>query len=176
MTLTAVDPEVAKVAFARDLTRLWSSGRPDGLGWQRTDLDSLTTVVQMPGRLQGGERHDYYVRLDGSYYDAHPPRVTFVAPDAWTEAAGGSRWLPTIEAPPPWFALHPTYDYPDGTRRQLVCFSHNLDYYLSSHSPQPTEIWVQGRHTLAAPLSRVHEMLGPPYYRGPSSGLLEQAA
>jgi hypothetical protein len=70
--------------------------------------------------------------------------------------------------PPGWFGLHPAYEYPDGHIAQLVCFSHSLDYYISNHTPEPSQIWQQGTHTVAATLNRLHEILSPPSYQGPN--------
>ena len=56
MELTEVDPEVAAIAFAADLARTWSSGRPQERGWTRTKIDDLTEIVQMPGRAPDGGR------------------------------------------------------------------------------------------------------------------------
>lgn len=175
MVLSDVDPEVAAATFAADLDRLWANDRPRQLGWRRTRLDAVTEIIEMFGRRLDGGRDPYHVRLDASRYGPHPPNATFVEPNSWTEAPGDSRWFPRLEDLPGWFGLHATYTYPDNTVRQLVCFSHNLDYYKSNHTPQPTEVWTQSRHTVAATIYRLHEVLGPAYYRGPMA-LLEEAA
>lgn len=175
MELTEVDPEVASLAFAEDLDRTWASGRPQQLGWTRTRIDELTEIVQMSGRAPDGTVDPYCLRLHASHYGPHPVKVNFVEPQTWAPARDGSRWFPRLESPPPWFGLHDTYGYPDGTYGQLVCFSFNLDYYISNHSPQPTEIWQQGRHTVAATLYRLHTILGPAHYRGPAAPLAAAA-
>jgi hypothetical protein len=91
--------------------------------------------------------------------------VRFVEDHSWAIAGPGSPWLPVLESPPGWFGLHPTYQLPDGPG-QLVCFSFSLDYYTTDHSPQPTEAWKQGEHTVPATINRLYEILGPRYYRG----------
>lgn len=175
MELTEVDPEVAGRAFARDLERTWSTGRPEHLGWSRTRIDDLTTTIEMPARLADGKSHPYYLLLRAAHYGPHPVQVNFVLPETWEIAAGTSRWFPRLESLPPWFGLHATYKFQDGSQRQLVCFSFNSDYYISEHSCKATEIWQQGRHTVAATLYRLYEILGPAYYRGPSQQLAEAA-
>jgi len=175
MELTDVDPEVAARAFASDLERTWASGRPQSLGWVRTKINELTEIVRMAGRTHDGCIDPYYVRLHAAHYGPHPAKVNFVEPQAWTTARDGSRWFPRLENVPAWFHLHNTYGYPDGSQEQLICFSFNLDYYTSNHTPQPTEIWQQGRHTVAATLYRLHTILGPAHYRGPAAPLAEAA-
>lgn len=175
MDLTEVDPEVAAIAFAADLVRAWSTGRPQKLGWTRTKMDDLTEIVQIPGRSPIGNRDPYHLRLSATHYGPHPVKVNFVEPLTWAIARDGSRWFPRLECLPTWFGLHDAYGYPDGTARQLVCFSFNLDYYTSNHSPKQTEVWQQGRHTVAATLYRLHEILGPAHYRGPSASMAEAA-
>jgi hypothetical protein len=43
------------------------------------------------------------------------------------------------------------------------------EYYMSNHSPTDEQRWTQGRHTVAATLSRLAELLSPPNYGGPSA-------
>ncbi|HZZ28986.1 MAG TPA: hypothetical protein VFE46_13375 [Pirellulales bacterium] len=110
----------------------------------------------------------YFLKLGAEYYDAAPPTATFVKPADWTDATDGSRWFPIIEDRPPWFGLHSAYDFPDGSKRQLICCSMVAQFYMTDHSPKDTEIWRQGRHTVAATLHRIAEMLGLIHYRRPS--------
>jgi hypothetical protein len=168
MELAEVDPDVAAATFKADLDRLWATGRPEQRGWTRTTIDSLTEIIHMLGRTTAGQSGLYHLRLYASHYGPHPPKVTFVEPDSWSEPPAGSPWLPNLESPPGWFGLHPAYDYPDGHVGQLVCFSHSLDYYRSGHNPEPSQTWQQGQHTLAATLNRLWEILGPPYHKGPN--------
>jgi hypothetical protein len=178
--LTEVDPEVAATAFGADLVRFWEGGRPFERGWKRTDVDALTSIVEMPGHTPEGGSHPHLVKLEGHFYPEHPPRVLFVVPGTHAEAPGDSPWFPRTDpggadGRPQWFGLHSVYDYPDGTKRQLVCFSQSLDFYISDHNPSESEAWRQGVHTLAATLNRLHEILSPVYYRGPA-GELQAAA
>jgi hypothetical protein len=135
----------------------------------------LTEIVELPARGAGGTVEPYYLRLDARHYGPHPPALKFVDPETLEVARSGSRWFPLLEGVPPWFGLHDVYEYEDGSKQQLICFSFNLDFYISNHGPQPDEVWVQGRHTVAASLSRVHEVLGAEYYRGPSNAQAEAA-
>lgn len=170
---TMVDPEVAALTFRRDLDRFWEGGRPDELAWKRRELDALTELIDVVGVTPDGSSHPLLVKLSANYYPVHPPQVLFVVPDDLSEAGEGSLWFPTA-APdgdpsrPGWFGIHHTYEYPGGIHRQLICYSHNLDYYLSNHSPTESEVWRQGTHTVAATLNRLAEILSPTYYRGPA--------
>src|SRR4051794_35777911 len=97
MALTDVDPEGAAMAFAADLERLSSSGRPERLGWTRIKIDDLTEIVQMPARTPNGSVDPYYVRLGAGHYGPHPVKVNFVEPGTWAIARDGSRWYPRLE-------------------------------------------------------------------------------
>ena len=164
---TPADPEIAAATFEDDLTALWASGRPEKLGWGLRRPDSLDAVVELPATRADGTVEHYHVKLGAQYYDAFPPTAAFVDPERLEEAAHGTRWLPSINNPP-WFAIHPAYLFPDGTSRQLVCFSFTAQYYMVSHMPPETAVWTQGRHTVAATINRLAEVLGSPYYQGPS--------
>lgn len=165
---TSVDPEVASATFKRHLDELWASGRCTRLGWEITHLDPLHVVVALPAKRPDGTADRYFVKMGAEYYDAFPPTVAFVNPENWTEAANGTRWFPVISPFPPWFGLHPSYGFPNGTSRQLVCFSFTAEYYMTSHSPPADAVWRQGRHTISATLNRLAEVLCPPYYQCPS--------
>lgn len=167
MGLSQVNPDVAAAAFAADLHVLWETGRPEQRGWTRTHIGPLTEIVHMPGRTSDGPAGLYHLRLHASHYGPHPPKVTFVEPESWVEPPEGSVSLPRL-APPGWFGLHVSYQYPDGHVAQLVCFSHSLDYYISDHRPEQSQVWRQGAHTVAATLNRLYEILGPPHHQGPN--------
>lgn len=168
-----VDPEVAAETFALHLSQFFAAGRAvleDG--WQRIDVDKLATVVALPA-VRGDQTRDiYYVRLGAEYYDVWPPVVTFVYKDGeghWLPALTGTRWWPNQQNSAGFpFALHLPYTYQDGSSRQLVCFSHSFDYYISGHNPTEAERWRQGTHTLAATLNRIAQALRAPNYIGPS--------
>jgi hypothetical protein len=170
------DPEIAAATFSQHLADFWETGRPEKLGMERIDVDSLHSAIAIPARRADGTIDIYYIMLGAEYYDAFPPTAIFVEKPAgetiqeqWIEAKSGTRFFPTM-TPPPWFGLHeklamPGY-YPEG--RQLVCFTGTAEYYMVSHSPTEDTIWVQGRNTVARTLNRLHEVLQQPYYQRPS--------
>ncbi len=163
-----VDPEIAALTFNRHIAELWKGGRPDALGWQLTKVGDLHAVVTMPAVRIDGSKEPYHVKLGGEYYDTYPPTTSFVCPPNWEPAPGNSRWFPRIDPRPPWFGLQAAHGYPDGTTRQLVCFTFTAEYYMVDHSPPEHTIWRQGYHTLAATLNRLQEVLRAPYYQGSS--------
>src|SRR5438094_954090 len=82
--------------------------------------------------------YPYFPRLGAAYYDGWPPSVVVVEPgpdSTWVEASANSMWWPKIEGAPFSFGAHNPYTYPGGQQGQLLCFSHTLEYYLSSHGP-----------------------------------------
>jgi hypothetical protein len=165
-----VDPEIASLTFKRHLKELWEGGRPDALGWKLTELDDLHVVVAIPALREGAILEPYHVKLGAEYYDTYPPTTSFVSPPNWEPATGASRWFPRIEPRPSWFGLQAAHGFPDGTTRQLVCFTFTAEYYMVDHSPPEHTVWRQGYHSLAATLNRLQEVLNPPYYQGPSDG------
>ena len=166
-----VDPEVAALAFATHLDDFFSKGRGRLAGWERIDLGPLSCVVRIPAARADGTLDMYFVMLGAEYYPVWPPRVTFVrrAGENWTPAAAGTRWWPQQRNSPGFsFGLHASYQFPDGAARQLVCFSHSFDFYISGHSPTDEERWQQGVHTVTATLTRLAEVLRAPNYERPS--------
>lgn len=166
-----VDPEVAAATFSRHLGEFFATGRGRGAEWERIDLDPLHVVIRVPATRMDGTVDHYFVRIGAEFYDVWPPSVAFVRrTDAgdWIDARPGTRWWPNQQNSPGFsFHLHEAYQFPDGSR-QLLCFSHSFDYYLSNHHPTDQERWQQGRHTLTATLSRVALVLQAPNYIGPS--------
>jgi hypothetical protein len=167
--LPLADPEIAALTFKTHLDELWATGRPDRLGWKRTDADSLHCVVSLPAKRPTGEIDTYRFRLGAEYYDAAPPTVTLVESDGVTRPPQGSKWFPKLHNKPDWFGLHETYTYPTGPARQLVCFTMSAEYYMTDHSPKESEEWKQGEHTVAGTLYRLAEVLSPKHYQGPSA-------
>lgn len=168
--IVARDPDAAAARLERHLDELWEDGAPHAREWRRFRLDPLRWIVTMPALGPDGRRSEFLVRLDGRRYDQWPPELQFVDPDGWEPATGG-RWWPAADpqadpSRPPWFELHPTYDYGDGDPRPLVCFSLALGYYESDHGLGPDVHWVPGQHTVADTLGRVAQILAPPYFRG----------
>jgi hypothetical protein len=168
-TLARADPEIAAATFKNHLDQLWSTGRPARFGWARNDVGPLDTIVMLPAKRPGGEIDPYYFRLGAEYYDAAPPTVALVEPDGVTHPPQGTRWFPMLEGGPGWFGLHANYPWPSGPHRQLVCFTFAAEYYMTDHSPKESEEWRQGRHTVAATLFRLAEILSPKYYRRPGA-------
>lgn len=163
------DPEIASAMFHRHLDDLWATGRPKEQGWGLIKLSELEVVVTLPAKRLDGTRDWYFLKLGAQYYDLSPPTVAFVNPVDWSPAAQGTRWFPVISPNPPWFGLHHETGFPDGTKRQLVCFSFTAEYYMTNHSPTPEIAWQKGRHTVAATLNRLAEVLLPLYYQRPSA-------
>jgi hypothetical protein len=174
LILPPADSEVGARTFNAHLDTYWRNRACDDRGWTRTAVDDLHTVVAIPGVRAGGGADDYYFRLGAEYYDAYPPTVLLVAPtEGWPRARAGTPWWPVIN-PPGWCALHDTYQYADEQGRplfegQLICFSMTAEYYMSNHGPTDSQRWTPGRHTVAATLSRLGQILSPPHYGGPSA-------
>lgn len=167
MRPTLVDPEVASKTFRAHLDSYWQSRNLAAKGWVREELDSLHVVVTIPALRPDGNVDPYYVRLGAEYYDVNPPTVMFVQPvDGWPRARAGTTWWPRMN-PPSWIRLHDNYRYPDNSFNQLVCFSMTAEYYLTNHNPTENQQWKQGQRTVAATLSRLREVLRPPYYLEP---------
>jgi hypothetical protein len=183
------DEEVAGTVFAAHVSRVRVSAQAREHGWCFTNLDALHVVVSMTAVRPGDERDLYHVKLGAEFYDRYPPTTSFVSPPrpasdttpargGWTEAVDESRWLPVVNALP-WFAIHPTFGYPANViadadylvPRQLVCCSMTFEYYISSHTPTPGQQWQQGRHTLAATLTRIQDALTSPNYQRPSGAV-----
>jgi hypothetical protein len=170
--IVAADPGGTAATLREHMDALWATGRPDARGWSRLWLDPLRWVVALPAVDPDGELTYFFVRLDGRRYDQWPPEVQFVDPDDWEPATGG-RWWPDVDphgdpAREPWFDLRPRHDFDDGDPRPLVSFSLALGYYETDPALAPDDQWIQGRHTVAATLDRLAEILGPPYFRGVS--------
>ncbi len=167
-----VDPEVAAATFDLHLRDFFATGRGREPGWERIDLDPLHSVIQVPAVRDDGTVDHYFVRLGAEFYDVWPPSVAFVRHSEtgeWIDATAGTRWWPNQQNAPGFsFHHHAVYQYPDGSSRQLLCFSHSFDYYLSNHNPSERERWAQGTHTVSATLSRVALVLHAPNYIGPS--------
>lgn len=171
-------PDVAAVIPAHTLARAAAEAHLEKIGprlsewgWQTTWVGEVQLRVDATGIRADRQIDPYVVDLDFSTYDIEPPRVQFVLPDPYGQRPSiTSRWWPRFDGTPPFeFALHHEYLYDNGTRSgQLVCFSHSRDYYKSDHSPQPSQRWQQGKHTVAATLTRLRHVLTAPYYQGPS--------
>jgi hypothetical protein len=173
LLLPPVDPEVAARTFHRHLDTYWANRDLDSNGWSRVVVDPLHSVVSIPAQRPDGTTEPYHFRLGAEYYDAFPPTVLIVArTEGWPRARAGTTWWPKLSHPG-WLALHDSYRYTNGQGQsvegQLVCFSMTAEYYMSNHSPTESQRWQQGRHTVAATLSRLAAVLSPPHYIGPDA-------
>lgn len=174
MILPPVDPEIGGITLRRHLDAYWTNRDLSRQGWRRHDVDDLHCVVTIPANRSDGVVDEYHVRLGAEYYDAFPPTVMFVTPEeGWPRARAATTWWPALVNLPPWFQIHDTREYHDQGRvfaeGQLVCCSMTAEYYMSDHGPTETQRWVPGERTVAATLSRLAEILRPPYYGGPSA-------
>jgi hypothetical protein len=175
-----VDPVVASIVFEKHLNKAISGSIGRREGWTCQVVDRLHAVVGMNAQRADNRVDPYFLWLGAEWYDLYPAQARFVRPPdpakgrlTWNEPAIGSKWLPVIDSaqtPGGSLALHPMYTYIEegGRVRQLLCCSMNFDYYITNHAPSDAQRWVQGRHTVAALLTRVQEALRPPAYRGPS--------
>jgi len=151
-------------------------------GWAFEILTNpLNAIVKIPAPAVEGDLSDSYtVHLDGTYYDTWPVSAVFVEAhaDGWRRARLGSSAFPLLRGSPgapggedvgfP-FALHDEYTWPDQHTDQLICFSYNLDYYTSNHTPNESERWRPGKDRVDATLSRIHTALSSPAYLGRSN-------
>lgn len=172
MGLPRANPVVAMATFTGHLDQLWANRGLAERGWARETVDDLHVVVTIPAHRTGehGEvTEPFHVLLGAEYYDLYPPTVMFVSPEAgWPRARKGSRWWPNVVGIP-WLGLHDDFQYPDGPRRQLVCFSMTAEYYMTGHNPTEAQRWRQGTHTVAATLNRLADVLSSSSYRGPDN-------
>jgi hypothetical protein len=126
------------------------------------------------GRRNGEPDDGYYVELGAKFYDYWPPTTVFVDPNTGTEAEQDTRWWPKIEGAGDFGFSTTNFAAEYVTRlgapmHQLVCFTATAQYYMVDHNPPEHTVWKQGSHTLARTLARLHELLGPPFYKGPSA-------
>jgi hypothetical protein len=172
--LPLADPDIASATMSIHLDTVWANRKLQEVGWERQQVDELHTMVTIPARNVAGEVHPYYVKFGAEHYDLYPPTVLIVAPtEGWPRARAGTPWWPVVAGLPPWIGLHDSYPYAENGQlrfeAQLVCVSVTAEYYISNHGPTAAQRWRQGRHTVSATLSRLEEILSPPYYQGPSA-------
>lgn len=152
----------------------------DGWAFQITD-DPLVAIVDVPARSSSSAVPEVYrLRLDATYYDTWPVSATFVefGDGAWRRARMGASSFPLLAGSPGApggagvgfeFALHDEYPFPNGQPDQLICFSYNLGYYTSNHTPNEDQKWRAGADRLDATLSRIYAALNSQAYLGPSA-------
>jgi hypothetical protein len=181
---TPVDPEVAAALLRSHLEDFFNNSPRvrDGVAWAYEITENpLIAIVQMPACARdGGESDIYTLRLDGTYYDTWPVSATFVeAHDSgWRRARIGTPAFPLLRGSPGapggdgvgfQFALHDDYQFPGEFWDQLICFSYNLGYYISNHTPNEDQKWRPGMDRVDATLSRIQTALSGPAYLGPST-------
>jgi hypothetical protein len=175
------DPEIAGQTFSDHIAKAMASSLAGREHWTSTMIGPRSAIVHMWATREDGTRDEYHLMLTADYYDQWPPRAVFVAPpdvdsQDWTDPTIDSRWMPIIDqqiTTANQFAFHPRYQYvtEGNAQRQLICFSHSFDYYITGHGPSDGQCWKQGRHTLMATLSRIQEALRAPAYKGPAGAL-----
>jgi hypothetical protein len=181
---TPVDPEVAAALLRSHLEDFFKNSprvqEGDGWGYEIT-ANPLVAIVRIPARALDADARDVYtVQLDATYYDTWPVSATFVEAngDGWRRARIGTPAFPFLRgspgAPPgdgvPFqLALHDNYQFPGEAWDQLICFSYNLGYYASNHSPTEGQKWRPGQDRLDATVSRIHISLNSAAYLGPST-------
>lgn len=181
---TPVDPEVAAALLRSHLEDFFDYSPRVGAapGWEyEIGPNPVSAIVQMPSRsIDGGAPDRYTLQLDATYYDTWPVAAVFVQAevDGWRRARLGGNAFPLLRGSPGApsgegvgfeFALHDDYTWPDQCKGQLICFSYNLDYYTSNHTPNENQKWRPGADRLDATLSRIHAALTSSAYLGPSS-------
>lgn len=180
---TPIDPEVAAALLRSHLEDFFrkSPRVRDGVGWGYEITENpLIAIVHMPARAVDGGADIYTLRLDGTYYDTWPVSATFVEAyeGGWRRARIGTPAFPLLSGSPGapggggvgfQFALHDDYQFPGGVGDQLICFSYNLAYYTSNHTPNEAQKWRPGKDRVDATLSRMHTALSGPGYLGPST-------
>ncbi|MEU7786633.1 hypothetical protein [Amycolatopsis sp. NPDC049159] len=173
-----VDPEVAAALLRSHLEDFFENSPRvrGGAGWSYVITENpLIAIVGIPARMPDS----YTLRLDGRCYDTWPVSATFVEAHGggWRRARFGSLAFPLLRgspgAPPGdgvgfQFALHDEYPFPGESPDQLICFSYNLSYYTSNHTPAENQKWRPGEDRVDATLSRIHAALTSPAYLGPS--------
>lgn len=164
-----VDPIIASAVFAEHFDRIWRGPLPSELGLTRTKIDDLHELVEFQAIRADGTVDPYFVLLGAEYYDQWPPAAAFVDPATRKPADAGSKWWPHLKQNPQWGALHNSYRFQDGSSGQMICMSFTAEYYRTQHNPPKDAVWQQGRHTVAATITRIATMLRDPYYERPSS-------
>jgi hypothetical protein len=162
------DPDVATALFQEHLDDLWTTDVPGALQLSRQRVDSRHELIGLTAVRTTARRDQYFALLGADFYDRWPPTVAFVDPEHLTQPAANSRWWPHFSSYPEWAMIEHQHDFSDGVRRQLVCYSFAADYYIVPHNLVRCCLWCQGRHTVTATITRLAELLRPPFYSGPA--------
>jgi hypothetical protein len=157
---TPVDPEVAAALLRSHLEDFFNNSPRvrDGVAWAYEITENpLIAIVQMPACARdGGESDIYTLRRARIGTPAFP-------------LLRGSPGAPGGDGVGFQFALHDDYQFPGEFWDQLICFSYNLGYYISNHTPNEDQKWRPGMDRVDATLSRIHTALSDPAYLGPST-------
>ncbi|HEV3188491.1 MAG TPA: hypothetical protein VGZ04_10680 [Acidimicrobiales bacterium] len=155
------------------LDLFWTNRELDARGWNRSEVDELHLLIEIPAGPVDERFDSYFLKIGAEYYDAYPPTVLFVEPiDGLPRARANTEWWPRLNSTPGWIQLHDSYQYQENGSSyegQLVCCSVTAEYYISGHVPTDSQLWSTGERTVAATLSRISEILAPPFYGGPSA-------
>lgn len=147
----ASDPVAASAA--------WRAAAPaalDGLTW--TEESDLRIRVDLPAARSDGGTDLYVARLDFTWYPEWPPSVTFLNPE--THAPDAAAW-PQVHGCGH-LALHPSYG---GAPAGMVCNSMFFEFYFwGGHAAEGVHAWDAQRHTFAASINVLREVLRPPFY------------
>jgi hypothetical protein len=165
----AAEPEVAARTFADHLDHFFAGPRPLELGLKQRDISNLQTMIEVDGIREDGTHHPFFLLLGAQYYDRWPPTAAFVDPATLAQVDSRSIYWPTLKQQPSWAALHNNYKFSDGSAGQMICITFTAEYYRTSHSPPKDAVWLPGRHTVAATITRVAELLRQPYYGQPGN-------
>ena len=172
MPLSKSNPEIAKSQFKEDLEFVQNHYYVKHFDWNiESDIEKLTMNVNFWSfDEQSNKLDDFYTIMDLTYYRTYPPGVIFVNPETKEFNDGEDlKWMPKIASEPQGMdiGLHPSYDYKEyGIKKQLVCNSMVLEYYMSGHNPAEHEKWDSTKHNLFATLNMLQMILKKPYYGG----------
>ena len=155
------------------LDLFWANRELSAKGWNRSEVDELHLLIEIPAGPIDDHFDSYFLKIGAEYYDAYPPTVSIVEPtNGLPRARAGTEWWPRLNSTPSWIQLHDSYQYQENGgsyEGQLVCCSVTAEYYISGHGPTDSQRWATGERTVAATLSRISEILAPPFYGGPSA-------
>lgn len=155
------DPHRGRAVFAEHLPRVLAGRTLEECRW--SVAGPLCLFVPVCAGPEGAD--DYLLRLGFEYYPTWPPTAHFVNPQTLSfDGARDLYWLPRVEGDSG-FAVHQVYQHSNYSG-QLVCCSFTAEFYLILHSVNSEHLWDSERHTFGATISRVHQALRSPFYKG----------
>jgi hypothetical protein len=166
---TPVDPVIAAATFKAHLEHLGASEGVKALGVTWAAVDDLRVLARFVGLRSDGAVDPFHVLLGAEFYDLWPPTAAFVDPETLQPPPTSSPWWPLITNPP-WGAFHNAYTFQKDGRpetHQLICITFTAEYYMTQHNPPANAVWRKGKHTVAATITRLAELLRPPHYIRP---------